>query len=113
MAVADADVAHRRRCAGAIEPAAVANDGVVGHQVIEQRVLAGVNEIGDRFEGMSTLDADLGLYFRPAVRLVAIDVGDAVLAGQLGGGDRALVPARPVLVGGNRGNTASDVSRRL
>jgi hypothetical protein len=48
MAVADADIAHRRRCAGAIEPAAVANDGVVGHQVIEQRVLAGVNEIGEQ-----------------------------------------------------------------
>ena len=32
VAVADADVAYRRRAAGAVEPAAVADDRVVAHQ---------------------------------------------------------------------------------
>jgi len=45
VAIADADVAHRRGSTGAVEPAAVADDRVVAHQVIEQRVLASVNEI--------------------------------------------------------------------
>src|SRR5262245_42502253 len=62
---------------------------------------------------MSTLAADQGLYLSPAVRLVAVDVGEAVLAGQLGGGHRAWVPARSVLVGGHRGDATSDVPRRL
>jgi len=48
VAIADADVAHRGRRAGAVEPAPVADDRVVGHQVIEQRVLAGVNEIREQ-----------------------------------------------------------------
>jgi hypothetical protein len=45
VAIADADVAHRRGSTGAVEPAAVADDRVVAHQVMEQRVLASVNEI--------------------------------------------------------------------
>ena len=48
VAVADADIADGRGCAGSVEPAPVADDGVVGHQVIEQRVLAGVNEIREQ-----------------------------------------------------------------
>ena len=48
VAVADADVAHRRRAASAVEPTAVPDDRVVAHQVIEQRVPTGVNEIGEQ-----------------------------------------------------------------
>ena len=46
--VPDADVADRRRGAGAIELAAVADDRVVAHQVIEQGVVSGVNEIREQ-----------------------------------------------------------------
>jgi hypothetical protein len=44
----DADIAHRRRGAGGIEPASVAHDRVVAHHVIEQRADAGVNDIGEQ-----------------------------------------------------------------
>ncbi len=47
-AITDADNAHRRGGGGAVEPAAVADDRVVGHQAIEQRVLAGVNDIREQ-----------------------------------------------------------------
>src|SRR4051812_10299395 len=62
---------------------------------------------------MSTSDAELGLYLRPAVGLVAVDVREAVVAGELGGGDGALVPAGPAFIGGHRGDAAADETRRL
>jgi hypothetical protein len=48
VAVADSKVADRGRGAGAVEPAAVADDRVIAHQVIEQSAIASVNEIGEQ-----------------------------------------------------------------
>jgi hypothetical protein len=48
VTAADADVADCRGAACAVEPAAVADDRVVAHQVIEQRGSAGVNEIREQ-----------------------------------------------------------------
>jgi hypothetical protein len=49
VAIANAEVANRRRGAGAVEPAAVADDRVVGHSVMEQGAADGVNEIVNTF----------------------------------------------------------------
>jgi hypothetical protein len=57
------------------------------------------------------LEVELRLYLRPTVRLVAVDVGDAIGAGEFCGGDRSLIPPRPILVGGHRGDATTDVSR--
>ena len=49
----------------------------------------------------------------PAVGLRAVDIGEAVLAREPAGGERAAVPAVHVRVGGERGDRAADEARAL
>src|SRR5690242_21449999 len=47
----------------------------------------------------------------PGVGLGTVDIGESVLLGQLGGGDRLLVPAGRARVGGQGGHGAAHVAR--
>jgi hypothetical protein len=47
----------------------------------------------------------------PAVGLGAVDIGEAVLAGQVGRSHRPLVPPRPLGIGGQRRDGTPDIAR--